>query len=153
MDRGVVSWRFKALDDAFPFVVITSPADHRLLRGAEQKVEGECEIRALVFGSRALKRVVCRSDGNWVTMTSAGQDDLWTAKLRLEADRPTIPLTVRAEDESGRLGQHIVEVATSRFVPLTRPRGGTDAASVGAWPENGVLGTQLGPNRNAKPLF
>jgi Icc protein len=153
MDRGVVSWRFKALDDAFPFVVITSPADHRLLRGAEQKVEGECEIRALVFGSRALKHVMCRSDGNWVTITYAGQDDLWTAKLRLETDRPTIRLTVRAEDESGRLGQHIVEVATSRFVLPTRPRGGTDAASVGAWPENGVLGTQLGPNRNAKPLF
>jgi Icc protein len=106
-----------------------------------------------VFGSRALKHVMCRSDGNWVTITYAGQDDLWTAKLRLETDRPTIRLTVRAEDESGRLGQHIVEVATSRFVLPTRPRGGTDAASVGAWPENGVLGTQLGPNRNAKPLF
>ncbi len=28
---------------------------------------------------------------------------------------------------------------------------GSDAASVGAWPENGIFGTQLGPNRNGKP--
>ncbi len=27
----------------------------------------------------------------------------------------------------------------------------SDAASVGAWPENGIFGTQLGPNRNGKP--
>ena len=26
------------------------------------------------------------------------------------------------------------------------------AGSIGAWEENGILGTQLGPNRNAQPL-
>jgi Icc protein len=153
IDRGVVSWRFKALDDAFPFVVITSPADHRLMRSADQKVEGECEVRALVFGSVAIKRIACQTEGDWVTMTSAGQDNLWTARIAVKTDRPTFPLTVRAEDEHGRLGQHIVEIATGGFVPATHPRKGSDAAALGAWPENGILGTQLGPNRNAKPLF
>ena len=153
IDRGVVSWRFKPLDDAFPFVLITSPADHRLLRGSEQKVEAECEVRALVFGSRALKRVACRSDGDWVTMSPTGQGDLWTARLTIDADRPTPAVIVRAEDETGRLGQHIVSVATRAFIPASRPRNGSDAATVGAWPDNCIQGTQLGPNRNAKPLF
>jgi 3',5'-cyclic AMP phosphodiesterase CpdA len=34
LDGGVVSWRFKALDDAFPFVLITAPADRRLITDA-----------------------------------------------------------------------------------------------------------------------
>ena len=39
--------RFKALDDPFPFAVITSPADHRLVRGSSQRVDREFEVRAL----------------------------------------------------------------------------------------------------------
>jgi hypothetical protein len=31
VDRGVLSWRFKPLDAAWPFVLITSPADRRLI--------------------------------------------------------------------------------------------------------------------------
>jgi len=30
---------------------------------------------------------------------------------------------------------------------------GSDAATIGVWPENGIFGTQLGPNRNAKPIL
>jgi len=30
-------------------------------------------------------------------------------------------------------------------------KNGSDADSIGAWPENGIFGTQLGPNRNGKP--
>jgi hypothetical protein len=153
IDRGVVSWRFKALDDAFPFVVITSPADHRLLRHPNQKVQSDCEIRALVFGSLAIKRVACQLDGQWTSMTRGEAENLWTARLTINTDQPTVSLTVRAEDESGRLGQHILEIATNAYVPASRPRRGSDAAAIGAWPENGILGTQLGPNRNAKPLF
>jgi hypothetical protein len=29
---------------------------------------------------------------------------------------------------------------------------GSDATRIGEWEENGILGTQLGPNRNAKPF-
>src|SRR5258707_15224178 len=35
VDRGVVSWRFKPLDTAWPFVLITSPADRRLVTNPE----------------------------------------------------------------------------------------------------------------------
>lgn len=61
LDGGVVSWRFKSLDDAFPFVVITAPADHRLLRDPAQAVENACEVRALVMGRRAIRSVVCQT--------------------------------------------------------------------------------------------
>jgi Icc protein len=73
IDNGVVSWRFKPLHDAFPFVLITSPADYRLLRKTEQAATGSVDIRALVFGSRNIKTVNYKiEDGNRITMSQSG---------------------------------------------------------------------------------
>jgi len=151
LDGGVVSWRFKALDDAFPFVMITSPADHRLMRGAGQAVDGRTEVRALVLGDRITESVACRvEDGEWVPMARRPGGRAWVATLPIPAER-LVTLTVRAMDATGRPGQHTLRVATPSYVPPARVRNGSDAASVGAWPENGIFGTQLGPNRNGKP--
>ena len=60
-------------------------------------------------------------------------------------------ITVQAIDETGRPGQHTIKVPSRAFVPRVRERNGGDAASIGVWTENGILGTQLGPNRNGKP--
>jgi hypothetical protein len=152
IDDGVVGWRFKALDDPFPFVVITSPADHRLMRGPGQALADECEVHALVFGARPIERVACRNDGEWVAMICAQEDNLWTARLPIPSG-PLVALTVRAVDQSGRPGQHTLTAAARTYDPVVRPRDGSDAASIGAWPENGIPGMQLGPNRNAKPSF
>jgi Icc protein len=50
-------------------------------------------------------------------------------------------------------GEHTLSAPARTYVPVARAREGSDAASVGAWPENGISGTQLGPNRNAKPVY
>ncbi|MGB7034779.1 MAG: metallophosphoesterase [Xanthobacteraceae bacterium] len=150
LDGGVVSWRFKALADAFPFVVITAPADHRLMRGAAQAVDDSCEVRALVFGGRHIERVECQADdGQWSLMTQAN-GRIWSGRLPIPGER-LVTLMVRAVDATGRPGQHTIRAATHAFVPPVRSQTGSDAASIGAWPENGIPGTQLGPNRNAKP--
>jgi hypothetical protein len=137
-----VSRRFKPLDEAFPFVVVTAPADHRLPRAP---VAGN-KVRARVLGHRTVTRATCPiDDDDPVEMTlRAG---IWTAPLPA-TDRPLVTLTVRAVDESGRPGQHTIRAATPTYAPPKRPRTGSDAASIGAWPENGILGTQLGPKRN-----
>ena len=151
LDGGIVSWRFKALDDAFPFVIITAPADHRLMRDSGQAVDGSSDVRALVFGSRAVESAACRlEDGAWTPMTRAPGERVWTARLPIPAQR-LATITVRAVDETGRPGQHTVRAATRAYAPPARVPTGSDAASVGAWPENGIFGTQLGPNRNGKP--
>jgi Icc protein len=152
IDDGVVGWRFRALDDPFPFVAITSPADHRLVRGADHAVDSECGVRALVFGARGIKSVACRSGGEWVAMTCDARNNLWAARLPIPAE-PLVLLTVRAVDESGRPAEHTVTAAARGYDPVIRRRDGSDAASIGAWPENGIPGTQLGPNRHGKPLF
>ena len=151
LDGGIVSWRFKPLDDAFPFVVITAPADHRLLRDPGHALAESAEVRAVVFGRRTVVSAACRTEeGTWTPMTRAAGERVWTATLAVPADR-LVSITVQAVDDSGRPGQHTIEAATRTYVPPPRVRNGSDAASVGAWPENGIFGTRLGPNRNGRP--
>ena len=151
LDDGRVSWRFKALDDPFPFVVITAPADHRLIRGSSQSVEASTEVRALVFGGRPIARAACQvEDGAWTPMTRAPGERFWKARVPVPVGR-LVTLTVEALDESGRPGRHTIRAATHAYVPPVRMRDGSDAATIGGWPENGIFGTQLGPNRNGKP--
>ena len=154
IDGGVVSWRFKPLDEGFPFVVITAPADHRLMRNPTQTLDASNEVRALVFGRRRTQRVECQvENGEWTPMTRALGARLWTARLPVPADRLArlARITVRAVDETGRPGQHTISAATRAYVAPVRAQNGSDADSIGAWPENGIFGTQLGPNRNGKP--
>jgi Icc protein len=150
-DGGVVSWRFRALDDPCPFVVITSPADHRLTRSPSQAIDACCEVRALVFGARVIESVGCWVNDTWTPMTLAPGERVWTAHVSVPSEK-LVTLTVQAVDQTGRPGQHRIQAATPAYVPPVRPRDGSDASSIGAWPENGIFGTQLGPNRNGKPI-
>jgi 3',5'-cyclic-AMP phosphodiesterase len=152
IDGGVVSWRFKALDDPCPFVVITSPADHRLMRHPGHAIDGSCEVRALVFGARPIKSVACLVEDTWTPMSPAPGERVWTASVSIPPGR-LAAVTVRAIDETGRPGQHTILAPTQAFVPPVRERNGSDAASIGVWAENGIMGTQLGPNRNGEPFL
>ena len=153
LDQGIVSWRFKPLDGGFPFVLITAPADYRLLRHAGQAVGAQFVIRAVVLGANAVAEVHYQlANGPWLPMQpdAAG---VWQATATCPAGAMLpLPLTVQARDATGRPGRHQVQVAPAPYQPPPRPGAGSDAASLGAWEDNGILGTQLGPNRNARPL-
>jgi Icc protein len=149
VDRDIVSWRFRALDEPAPFVVITAPADHRLMRGPAQAVNGSREVRAFVFSALPVTNVACQVGAKWTAMERAPGERAWTARVTMPDDR-LVPLTVRAADKTGRPGQHTIQVANGAYVPPPRVRNGSDEASIGAWPDNGIFGTQLGPNRNGR---
>ncbi|TVT43668.1 metallophosphoesterase [Hymenobacter setariae] len=150
LDGGIVSWRFKPLDNSFPFVLITAPADYRLLRHAEQVVAASFTIQALVFGAHAVTEVVYWLDEGPRLPMQPDAHGVWQAEATWTT--PFHTLTVAARDATGRLGRHQLVPALSPSQLLGQPGLGSDAVSIGAWEENGILGTQLGPNRNAKPL-
>lgn len=151
IDDGIVGWRFRLLDEPFPFVMITAPADHRLLRGDGQKIDDRFDVRAIVLGREPIARVECQVEGGaWIPMRRLIEDNFWTATATVAPAR-LVTITVRAVTASGRPAVHSITAAGATFAsPPPPPAPGSDAASIGAWPENGLLGTQLGPNRNGR---
>jgi hypothetical protein len=59
----------------------------------------------------------------------------------------TFRLEVRVTDEKGAAAEDVIECDTNS---ARRPSTGSDAGSIGAWPERHLFGTQLGPNRNGR---
>jgi hypothetical protein len=57
---------------------------------------------------------------------------------------------VRARTEDGREDTDRVEPVNADWMVPGRVADGSDKDSVGAWPEKGILATQLGPNRNGR---
>lgn len=157
VDAGVVSWRFAPLAGGFPLVLITRPADHRLItdkRSPDQVVRDALTIRAKVWGAETIQRVTARIDcGAPIALFADHQDEaLWSA----EHDPRDLPagyhaLTVEADDASGAFGHETITFVIDRhggFHLPPRHADGSDRDTLGAWPEKGLLGTQLGPNRN-----
>jgi hypothetical protein len=153
LDMGIVSWRFKPLDAAFPFVLVTAPADYRLLRHAGQAVGARFSIRAVVLGSHPIGVVhywLGQGPRQPMQLVAPG---VWQAEAWLPSPltAPLLPLIVEARDATGRPGRHRLLLAVAPYQAPYRPTAtGSDAASLGAWEANHILGTQLGPNRNAK---
>ena len=152
IDGRTVSWRFKPLGDDAPVVLITAPADRRLAMDADDPDHvpppGVCEVRACVLGPRRIVRCVCGvDDGPDVTMRAVG-GGRYAALLDLPEGSHTIG--VESEDDSGAVGFESIEIATHAHVAGERRADGSDADAVDAWEARGILGTQLGPNRNGR---
>jgi len=151
VDNGVVSWRFKTLEDPFPFVMITAPADYRLFRTGNQSVFNTVVVRATVLGLTPISNVVCTlNDGENYPMSYDGARNDWHAMVTVGASMP-VKICVEAVNIDGRPGCHIIELPGGQERQWQQHADGSGKFNIGAWPENGIMGTQLGPNKNAKP--
>jgi 3',5'-cyclic-AMP phosphodiesterase len=152
LNRGVVSWRFKPLRSLWPFVMITSPADYRLVtdvKRPEHVVAGEFTVMARVWGAGAVSACRCRIDESpWNNMHRSVRSSGW--ELVCQAPPQQFTLTVEATDASGGTGTDSIVVATPGYRPPDRAADGSDADALGPWPERHLLGTRLGPNRNGR---
>ena len=147
VDRGVVSWRFKTLDSPWPFVMITSPADRRLAIGPSPVEDAaRREVRASAWGAVPIAQAEFRIDDQAWNPMHGGDVGLFSAPLAAP-DGP-FRLTVRVIDQHQHQDIDTIEVAPGKT--RDRKSTGSDAASIGAWPERHLLGTQLGPNRNGR---
>jgi Icc protein len=152
LNRGVVSWRFKPLRTAWPFVMITSPADHRLVTDVnrpEHVVADELTVSARTFGASVISACRCRiNEERWASMHRSATPPQW--ELVCEAPSKQFTVTVEATDASGSTNTDTIVVATLGFRPPDRTADGSDADALDAWPERHLLGTRLGPNRNGR---
>jgi Icc protein len=152
LNRSVVGWRFKPLRSPWPFVMITSPADHRLVtevKGPEHVVAGEFTVTARAFGASTISDCRCRiNEDRWLSMLRSAALPQW--ELVCEAPSKQFTVTVEAIDAFGSADTDTIVVATPGFRPPDRTADGSDADAIDAWPERHLLGTRLGPNRNGR---
>ena len=150
VDGGLVSWRFKPLGEPWPLALITAPADRRLQTDASPPSDGaNLQVRALGWSAHGIRAARCSLDGGpWRPMRRDAGSPAW----RHDSDAPpgAHRIVVEIEDGSGRVGSDAIETAGPGEAGPTSPPRGSDAHSVGAWPERHILGTQLGPNRNGR---
>lgn len=157
VDGTAVSWRFKPLGSSWPFVLITSPADHRLMTDVawhEPMPRETLVVRAKVFGENIRAVTVSIDLGKPIPMHAVeGESAVWSACVPVP---PTglCAIVVRAQSADGRIGKDRIDVPMEQTCALAIARSdappGTDAHAVKPWPEHGVLGSQLGPNKHGR---
>jgi hypothetical protein len=153
VDRGVVSWRFKALGE-WPLVMITMPADERLKthHGGVMR-EGKMVIRVKGWSDRDLVRGFGLIAGIKIPLERVPDSGLWQAELdTVNLQEAIYSLKVEITDAEGKSAVDEIQVAVnSAQKSPADARPGLDMDNViGAWPERGILGTQLGPNKNGR---
>lgn len=146
IDRGVVSWRFKTLASSWPFVMITSPSDRRLAIEGEASRAGVSQVRASAWGRVPIAQAEYRIDDRPWRPMYGGDGGLFAGEL--SAPDGPFRLSVRVTDQQRAQDIDTIEVAP--FRAATSLPTGSDACSIGTWPERHLLGTQLGPNRNGR---
>jgi 3',5'-cyclic AMP phosphodiesterase CpdA len=163
VDGSAVSWRFKPAAQGWPFVLVTSPADHRLVTDAAAAgptPDGRVVVRAKVLGRDIVEVVLEVDDDAGLPMQPVdGHVGLWAATLD-RLDDGEHRLRVRAVDGAGGrdVDTIVVRVAadagtgesSAASSAARRKHLGEDVHSIGAWADHGVLGSQLGPNKHGK---
>lgn len=119
-----------------------------------QLVRGTVEVRAKTFDAEGAAFVRCRIDeGSWQPMRRTGTAPIWShAWDSVQAPDGSHRITVEARCADGRTATDSIAVLTSqsgRFEAPLRLRGDS-ANAIGAYLERGILGTQLGPNKNGR---
>jgi Icc protein len=155
IDEGIVSWKFKPLGE-WPFVMITSPADERLRTHHQAKLSTSPErmkILVKAWSDQKLTGGFASMRDQTVPLVAVSGSSIWEAEFGAhDSHEGGQELTVEMADEAGRGGRDIVRINLGRsIVRMTpaRPERDMDNA-IGAWPERGILGTQLGPNKNGR---
>lgn len=153
LDDGFVSWRFFELGQ-LPAVMITSPADERLIADrAELDSSGpqQLRVRAKVWGKAEIVSADATFEGQTISMRPVPRSRVWEATLRTVGTAVGIyPLRVAVRDAEGMSAEDAIQVllGTDRQSRKRAERDQDNALE--PWPEHGLLGTQLGPNKNGR---
>jgi 3',5'-cyclic-AMP phosphodiesterase len=147
IDDDVVSWRFIELGK-LPVVVITSPSDERLLTKSREIPQGTLRVRAKFWGDVEAVKATAHLDGQLLPMNRV--DDSQVREAEVPTPHEGIhPLHVSFEDAHGKVASDEIRIAVGQRTERESVERDQDNA-LEAWPEHGLLGTQLGPNKNGK---
>jgi Icc protein len=154
LDGHVVSWRFFPLDK-LPAVMITSPADERFITdvASENHIAADkFAVRAKAWADTEISSAVATLEGFIVAMSRIPGSNMWQGELERGSLVDGIyTLSVVVTDEGGTTAEDSIRfvLGISAYRSPKRSERDQDNA-VQPWPERGLLGTQLGPNKNGR---
>jgi len=156
LDGSAVSWKFKELG-AWPFALITSPCDQALIvdpASSAQVVRGRVQIRARIWGNHPESSVTAQVDNSpAIPMDAADQSAVWCCEWdsTIVADGThEVRVSVRDSDVDSAVDRIRVLVSQSGLYQAPARQKTDLDNTIGAYPEKGILGTQLGPNKNGR---
>ena len=144
---NVVSWRFVELGK-LPVAMITSPCDERLLTKSSEIPEETLKIRAKFWGNVEAVEAIAHLDGRTLPMKPVSESQVWEVDVPSRR-KGTYPLKVSFKDAHGEVATDEIRLVVGRHTERASEERDQDNA-LEAWPEHGLLGTQLGPNKNGK---
>jgi 3',5'-cyclic-AMP phosphodiesterase len=147
LDGNAVSWRFIELG-GLPIAVITSPSDERLLTKLSEISQESLKIRAKFWGEGEAVEATAHLDGQTHPMKRLSDSNVWEADVPTPREG-THPLKVSFKDEHGKIAIDEIRLPVAQRTERKSEERDQDNA-LEAWPEHGLLGTQLGPNKNGK---
>lgn len=156
IDRDVVSWRFIELQSrarSNPIVMITSPADERFLSDASRVNTSRADrmkVRAKIWTDATPTRVVAHLKDSHAELKPLPGSCVWEGVVDCrDVLDGAHALRVTVEDASGVVAEDEIRTLLGAARPLPRAPRDQDNP-LPAWSERGLLGTQLGPNKNGR---
>ncbi len=153
LDAGAVSWRFVELGQ-LPAVIITYPADERLIADdaePDAPAATSLRVRAKVWAASDLVEVKASLGEATASMRQVPGSRVWEAMLPCgDLSSGLHPLRVVAVSTGGKVGSDEVRALIGSVRPRRRRAERDQDNALEAWPEHGMLGTQLGPNKNGR---
>jgi predicted phosphodiesterase len=147
IDGDVVSWRFIELG-SLPVAVITSSSDERLLTKTSETIQETLKVRAKFWGEAEAREASAEVGGQTHAMKRVGDSHVWEADLPIPSEG-THAVKVSFKDAHGKTAIDEIRLAVGQRTERKSEERDQDNA-LEAWPEHGLLGTQLGPNKNGK---
>lgn len=148
LDNDTVSWHFVQLESP-ELLAITLPADKRLEIQHDSGAVSNVTVRAKIWSRDPVTRVTATSHGKETGLASE-DGVIWKGVLpHLDLAPGEHQITVEAATASGSSLSDAVEI-TAGPRPHKEYASADQDNAIGAWEERGILGTQLGPNKNGR---
>jgi hypothetical protein len=110
--------------------------------------QGNLQVRAKFWGEAQALRATAHLDRQVLPMKRVENSQVWEVNVSAPHEG-VFSLVVSVEDVRGKVATDEIRVVIGDLAERERVERDQDNA-LEAWPEHGLLGTQLGPNENGK---
>ncbi len=153
LDGEHVSWKFLELG-SLPATIITAPGDVRLRTDKAEGLKSDAEtlvVRAKIWSVCPMATVHACVAGLNSEMECIPESNVWQATLKLGKVEPGLyELEVSGVDVNGAETEDAIQIEIGDVAAKSERKPRDLDNALDTWAEHGLMGTQLGPNKNGR---